>query len=245
METSDAWEAFELIAEVIAFVFGLASWSYVLGSEPRTDREETMRSNILLVLGVGLVGLLFVMILNFINTRFFRATQLVIDTCMCARPLASPARAPARSAICLAWSRQQPCLLCSDVCGHYRTLHMCDCMCGCLQVTVHMCDCTCMTVYVRSDLRERVTTFRLCQGITSGMHIAGVARSAASCTCMAPDGSGLLRQLVTHSVPQDAAHCAQLLSRAAAVVSVRLGVAVVRRSSEGDVSVGAAAVVGS
>lgn len=86
---SDAWETCELVLEVFAFVFGLASWAYVLRAEPRTDREETMRNNLLLVLAIGLVCLLVVIVLNFINTRFFRATQLVVDTCMCAPVAAS------------------------------------------------------------------------------------------------------------------------------------------------------------
>lgn len=80
---SDAWETCELIMEVIALIFGLFSWGYVFGAEPRTDREETMRNNVLVVLAIGNIFLLFVICLNFINTRFFRATQLVVDTCMC------------------------------------------------------------------------------------------------------------------------------------------------------------------
>lgn len=81
---SDAWETTELIFEVITFIFGAAAWGYVFRADPKSDRQETMRNNVLVVLSFGLVFLVFVILLNFINTRFFRATQLVIDTCMCA-----------------------------------------------------------------------------------------------------------------------------------------------------------------
>lgn len=91
VEMSDAWETFELVLELIALIFGIASWAYVLRAEPRTDREEAMRYNLLLVLGIGISCLLFVIVLNFINTRFFRATRLVVDTCMCA-PVAASVR---------------------------------------------------------------------------------------------------------------------------------------------------------
>eukprot|EP00892_Ulva_mutabilis_P008772 jgi/Ulvmu1/6267/UM028_0125.1 len=92
VEMSDTWETTELWLELITFIFGLSAWGYVFGAEPQSDRQETMRNNVLVVLTVGLLALLFVILLNFINMRFFRATQLVVDTCMPGRAMVTSNR---------------------------------------------------------------------------------------------------------------------------------------------------------
>lgn len=96
MELRDDWAHSEHLVEILVFLFAIICWTITKRSDAESDDEELRRDILLWILTFSIILLFFVIVINYVDTAYFRGVRLIIDTCVYA-PASCPARAASSS----------------------------------------------------------------------------------------------------------------------------------------------------